>query len=87
MERRGELTTGQSNALPPYTPELQPAEHRWLFTNGALVNAPFADPAVLEDVQFARCAAVQRHLELVRVVTRFPWWLQRIRKQQGPRRT
>lgn len=29
--------------LPPYSPELQPAEHLWPLTNDALVNAHFAD--------------------------------------------
>src|SRR5262249_56987112 len=28
--------------LPPYSPELQPAEHRWPLTNGALVHQHFA---------------------------------------------
>jgi transposase len=30
--------------LPPYSPELQPAEHLWPLTNAALVNQHFATP-------------------------------------------
>ena len=35
--------------LPPYSPELQPAEHLWLLTNEALVNQHFATIEELED--------------------------------------
>src|SRR5215813_15444774 len=45
--------------LPPYSPELQPAEHLWPLTNTCLVNRQFASLEELEDVQFARCASLQ----------------------------
>ena len=35
--------------LPPYSPELQPAEHLWPLTNAALVNQHFASIEQLED--------------------------------------
>src|SRR5262249_11560090 len=72
--------------LPPYSPELQPAEHLWPFTNAALVNGLFADLDALEEAQLAYCATLQRDPGLIRSATLFPWWPQRIRKQQGPRR-
>jgi transposase len=64
--------------LPPYSPELNPAEHLWPLTNTVLVNRHFASIADLEDAQACR--------DLVRSTTRFHWWPQRIRKRQGPRR-
>jgi transposase len=71
--------------LPPYSPELQPAEHLWPLTNSVLVNRHFATIEELEDAQFARCAELQRHPEQIRSTTRFHWWPQRIKKRQGPR--
>ena len=72
--------------LPPYSPELQPAEHLWPLTNTCLVNRHFATIDELEDVQAARCVALQRRPDLIRSTTCFPWWPQRIKKRQGPRR-
>jgi len=71
--------------LPPYSPELPPAEHLWPLTNSVLVNRHFTRIEELEEGQFARCADLQRHPELIRSTTRFHWWPQRIRKRQGPR--
>ena len=52
--------------LPPYSPELQPAEHLWPLTNAALVNAHFADLDALEDAQLAHCALLQQQRGVVR---------------------
>src|SRR5258708_1384240 len=72
--------------LPPYSPELPPAEHLWPLTNTALINRHFATIDDLEDAQFARCLALQQRPELTRPTTRFPWWPQQIQKRLGPRR-
>lgn len=72
--------------LPPYSPELQPAEHLWPLTNTALANRHFATIDALEDAQAARCVALQARPDLIRSTTLFHWWPQRIRKRQGPRR-
>ena len=71
--------------LPPYSPELQPAEHRWPLTNTCLINRHFDTIEDLEDAQFARCAQLQRQPELIRSTTRFHWWPKRIHKRRGPR--
>jgi transposase len=71
--------------LPPYSPELQPAEHLWPFTNTALANRHCATIDELEDAQAARCVALQARPDLIRSATLFPWWPQRIKKRQGPR--
>ena len=72
--------------LPPYSPELQPAEHLWPLTNTVLVNRHFASIDALEDAQAARCVALQARPDLVRSTTLFHWWPQRLKKRQGPRR-
>ena len=71
--------------LPPYSPELQPAEHLWPLTNTAVVNRHFATIEELEDTQLSPCTELQRRPELIRSSTRFHWWPQRINKRQGPR--
>jgi len=71
--------------LPPYSPELQPAEHLWPLTHTVLVNRHFATIEALEDVQATRCVALQARPDLVCSTTLFHWWSQRIRKRQGPR--
>jgi transposase len=68
--------------LPPYSPELNPAEHLWPLTNTVLVNAHFATLDALEDAQAARCVALQDRRDLIRSTTCFHWWPQRIRKLQ-----
>lgn len=72
--------------LPPYSPELQPAERLWPLTNAALVNQRFATIEDLEDAQFARCVALQQRPDLVRSTTCFHGWPKRIAKRRGPRR-
>jgi transposase len=72
--------------LPPYSPELQPAEHLWPLTNTVLVNRHFASIEELEDAQAACCVTLQARRDLVRSTTLFHWWPQRLRKRKEPRR-
>src|SRR5215475_632531 len=55
--------------LPPYSPELQPAEHLWPLTNTVLVNRHFALIDDLEDAQAARCVALQARPDVVSSAT------------------
>jgi transposase len=71
--------------LPPYSPELQPAEHLLPITNTMLVNPHFASIEEREDAQAARCVTLQARRDLVRSTTLFHWWPQRLRKRQEPR--
>jgi transposase len=57
--------------LPPYSPELQPAEHLWPLTNTVLVNRHFATIEELEDAQAARCLTPRTRRDLVRSTTLF----------------
>lgn len=72
--------------LPSHSPELQPCEHLWQFSDAPLVNRHFRDINELEDVQMARCAVLQEQPERMRSATLFPWWPRRIKKRQGPKR-
>jgi transposase len=70
--------------LPPYSPELQPAEHLWALTNEPLVNRHFARIEDLEETQLAQCAALQHQPERIRSTTLFHWWPHRLARRQGP---
>ncbi len=72
--------------LPPYSPELQPAEHLWPLTNTCLINRQFATIEDLEDTQFAHCAQLQQHPDVIRSTTCFHWWPRHIHQRRGPRR-
>lgn len=73
--------------LPAHSPELQPCEHLWQFSDAPLVNRHFRDIEELEDAQMERCAVLQQQPERMRSATLFPWWPRRVRRRQGPRRT
>lgn len=60
--------------LPPYSPELQPAEHLWPLTNACLIYRHFAAIEELDEVQFAHCDALQQQPERIRSATLFHWW-------------
>jgi transposase len=72
--------------LPPYSPELQPAEHLWPLTNSVLINQHFATIEDLEEVQLARCADLQQQPAMIRSTTCFRWWPRQIHKRLGPNR-
>jgi transposase len=71
--------------LPPYSPELQPAEHLWPLSTTVLVHRRFAPIEALEDVQAARCLALQAQRDLVRSTTLFHWWPLRLHKRHVPK--
>lgn len=60
--------------LPPYSPELQPAEHLWGVVDEPLANRAFDSMADLERVVEARCVRVTEQHEEVRSLTQFHWW-------------
>jgi transposase len=60
--------------LPPYSPELQPAERLWPLSNEPLANRSFTSLDGLEQVQAERCRYLQAHPELIRAQTCFHWW-------------
>jgi DDE superfamily endonuclease len=60
--------------LPPYTPELQPAEHLWPLTNEAVANRHFASIAELSRALARRCRALTAQPDILRANTLFHWW-------------
>jgi transposase len=62
------------HTLPPYSPELQPAERLWPLTNEPLVNRHFQDLDQLQAVQAKRCLTLQAMPAVIRAHTHFHWW-------------
>jgi transposase len=60
--------------LPPYSPEVQPAERLWPLCNEPLANRAFASLDELEQVQVERCRWLQAHPALIHAYTSFHWW-------------
>jgi hypothetical protein len=60
--------------LPPYSPELQPAEHLWSLSDEALVNQHFDNLDALIDTQAERCRRLREQSELIHRHTHFHWW-------------
>ena len=60
--------------LPPYTPELQPAEHLWPLTNEAIANRHFATIAELGRALTTRCRALTAQPDILKDSTLFHWW-------------
>ena len=64
--------------LPPYTPELQPAETLWVHVDEPIVNKHFDTLAELDAVVAAQCVALHRDHEMVRSQAGFHWWPERV---------
>jgi hypothetical protein len=60
--------------LPPYSPELQPAERLWPLTNEALANRVFATLDALDTALGDRCVDLAAQRDTVRAHTLFHWW-------------
>jgi hypothetical protein len=60
--------------LPPYSPELQPAERLWPLTNEPLANRSFATLQALDAVLAERCVLLAQQPDRVRAQTLFHWW-------------
>ncbi|MDQ3989405.1 MAG: IS630 family transposase [Actinomycetota bacterium] len=63
--------------LPPYSPELQPAEHLWPLVDEPVVNRHFATLADLEAVIAERCRRLDA--DTIKPHTDFHWWPKPIR--------
>ena len=60
--------------LPPYTPELQPAERLWPLANEAVANRSFADLAALDAALAERCRTLCETPAAIRAATLWHWW-------------
>ena len=60
--------------LPPYSPELQPAERLWPLTNEAVANQSFATLKELDEALGKRCCTLAGLPELIKGHTNYSWW-------------
>lgn len=60
--------------LPPYSPELQPAERLWSPLDEPVVNRYFDSIDELEEVLAERCVQLTRQPEYMKSLTHFHWW-------------
>jgi len=60
--------------LPPYSPELQPAERLWPLSDEPLANRLLRDLDELEAIQAERCRTLQAHPAWIQGPTHFHWW-------------
>ncbi len=60
--------------LPPYSPELQPAEHLWELVDEPLANRCFGSLAELEQTLGQRCRLLTTQPERIRSTTLFHGW-------------
>jgi transposase len=60
--------------LPPYSPELQPAERLWPLVNEPLANIAFETIAEVEDLVEQRCRRLLKQQQLIRGLTLYHWW-------------
>lgn len=68
---------------PPYSPELQPAEHLWAFVDEPLVNRHFETIEDLDQAVGERCIALTQQQEMIGASTLFHWW-PRLKDQTAP---
>lgn len=60
--------------LPPYSPELQPAERLWALADEPLVNKSFETLDALEEVLCQRCRLLSTLTTQVQALTHYHWW-------------
>jgi DDE superfamily endonuclease len=60
--------------LPPYTPELQPAEHLWPLADEAVANKHSTALKDLDAALSERCRTLAAMPGTIKAATRFGWW-------------
>lgn len=60
--------------LPPYSPELQPAERLWPIADEAVANRHFDTLDDLAETLDRRCSALSDQPSLIKANTMFRWW-------------
>jgi transposase len=69
--------------LPPYSPELAPAEHLWPLVDEVVVNQTVPTLDALEAVLIPRRQALTRQRPRLKSLTRYHWWP----RERRPKRT
>jgi transposase len=60
--------------LPPYTPELQPAETLWELVDEPIVNKYILDLETLDAIISRRCVSLAEDRPTLKSRTGFTWW-------------
>ena len=60
--------------MPPYSPELQPAEHLWPLVDEPIVNRHFDTLDELDAIIAERCRFLGNDRDLIAANTNFHWW-------------
>lgn len=61
--------------LPPYSPELQPAERLWSIADEPLVNQCFQCIEEVEEILAERCRTISTTMKAsIQGITQFHWW-------------
>ena len=60
--------------LPPYSPELQPAERLWPLVNEPLANEAFQTIDEVEELVVQRCRRLLKQQQLIQGLTFYHWW-------------
>lgn len=60
--------------LPPYSPELQPAERLWSLIDEPLANQAFETLDQVEELIHQRCLRLLQQQQLIRGLTSYHWW-------------
>ena len=60
--------------LPPYSPELAPAERLWPLIDEVIVNQSFPTLDALEAVLVPRCQTLTQQRLRLKSLTRYHWW-------------
>jgi len=60
--------------MPPYSPELQPAERLWPLVNEVLANEAFDTIDQVEELVFQRCQRLFQQKDLIQGLTFYHWW-------------
>lgn len=75
MSEKVELPEGLIfEPLPPYSPELQPAERLWALADEPLVNKSFETLDDLEFVLAQRCQILVKMQPQIQALTNYHWW-------------
>ena len=61
--------------LPPYSPELQPAERLWPLLREAVANRTFDAIEAMEDIIEMRCRYLGDNQNIIKGHTLFHWWV------------
>lgn len=60
--------------MPPYSPELHPAERLWPLVNEVLANQAFESIRSVEELVYQRCQRLLKQQDLIRGLTFYNWW-------------